>query len=168
MNHDIDEEWITESPAALIKVKVPDSSGRHPWTDAEIKNFREFHQIGSPARIAFEVFFWTGVRCGDARRLGYQMIDTTGWIAFIQAKTNEKVTIPFTCKLPKRMYPFPADYSYLQENLKYCKSDAMLFILSALGKARSEKGISHWMSKMAKRPVCQTNVRPTVFENIGQ
>jgi len=142
LNHAVEENWISESPAAHIRVKLPGSEGHHPWTDAEITKYRKFHKIGSPARIAFELFFWTGARCGDARRLGFQMIDPTGWIAFTQEKTRGKVVIPFTCQLPEWMQPFQHDYSHLQENLKEIVPDTLQFILTRYGKPRSEKGIS--------------------------
>jgi site-specific recombinase XerD len=151
LNHAIDEDWIADNPAAHINIKLPDSDGHHPWTDAEIEMYRSFHKIGSPARLAFEVYFWTGARCGDARRLGVQMIDPTGWITFTQEKTRGKVTIPFNCQLPEWMHPFREDYFLLQESLKRANSDAMLFILTRHGKPRSEKGISQWMSEMADK-----------------
>ncbi len=151
LNHAVEEEWITESPAVPVKVTTPESPGHHPWTDSEIAMYREFHKVGSPARIAFEVYFWTGVRCSDARRLGRQMIDPTGWIKFTQTKTQGNVVIPFTGNLPHWMFPFREDYDHLQENLKYVAPDALLFILTTYGKPRSVKGISQWMSKMAAR-----------------
>jgi integrase len=80
--------------------------GIHCWTFEEIEQFRNKYNIGSKARLAFELLYYTGQRRGDVVKLGPALTlkDKTGWLRFTQEKNGrtEKamtVTIPVHPKL---------------------------------------------------------------------
>ncbi|WP_223252112.1 hypothetical protein [Paracoccus mutanolyticus] len=62
--------------------RTPSASG----TRSEIEGYRAHWAQGTPERIAFEVIYWTGARCVDAVRLGWQMVDQDGWLSFVQSR----------------------------------------------------------------------------------
>lgn len=151
LNFAVEEEWIADSPARMVTAKLPETTGHRPWTEAEIEQFRNHCDIGTNERIAFEIFYWTGARCSDARRLGHQMLDKKGWITFAQQKTGGRVVIPFVGDLPDWLHPHQIDYSHLQASLAHTPNDASTLIQTIYGKPRSEKGISNWMNEIATK-----------------
>jgi integrase len=75
---------------ARIKNKT---TGFHAWTEDEIAQFQAFHPIGTTARLALELYLWTGNRKADALKLGRQHI-RDGAFHLTQLKTGKKLAIP--------------------------------------------------------------------------
>ena len=93
-----------------------------------------------------EVIYWTGARCVDAARLGWQMVDDTGWLHFTQAKTGGPVALPLTCPLPRWAATLEADRRYL---LTCLRGRDLQWIVTRTGTPRSVKGLSQWLSAAA-------------------
>ena len=83
---------VTENPAKQISKRHVLTDGHHTWTSAEIEQFRKHHEIGSMARLAFEVLHHTGLRVSDAVDFGPHQLENgifevetnkTGRIAYI-------------------------------------------------------------------------------------
>lgn len=53
---------IEVDPARDMKKRKVEGDGHHCWTDDEITRYRAHHQSGTKARLAFELFLWTGAR----------------------------------------------------------------------------------------------------------
>jgi integrase len=70
----VTEKIIATDPTQYVKVTMPKSEGWHTMTDVERDLYRSHHPIGSKARAAFELLFYTALRCSDARRLGPQHV----------------------------------------------------------------------------------------------
>lgn len=145
----VEEGHTSENPAAQIKERYTVTVPHRRWTTAEIITFRGFWPVGSPQRLAFEVIYWTGARCIDARALGWQLVDQQGWLNFKQIKTGGQVTIPFTADLPGWANTFRGD----QKHLKACLADRsnVTFIVTHFGAPRSQKGLSQWFSAIASQ-----------------
>lgn len=60
----------------------------HTWTLQEIAQFRARHPIGSKARLAMELLFWTGQRRSDIIRMGKHMLTPDGFLEFVQWKNH--------------------------------------------------------------------------------
>lgn len=77
-------------------VKRPKQSGRDGgfavWTEADVAAYEARHPHGSRARLAFDVLRYTGLRRGDACRLGRPHV-RDGIITIRTEKTGEVVTI---------------------------------------------------------------------------
>ena len=73
-------EWAVEAnllrvdPTAGVKVVKAKTEGFAIWTDDDIAVFRSRWPLGTRERLAFEVIFATGLRRGDAARLGRQHV----------------------------------------------------------------------------------------------
>jgi integrase len=84
---------IATNPAELAEgVKAP-KGGRHPWTEEQIAAYRRCHPLGTKARLALEIFLWTGLRLADGARFGRQHIKG-GIVRYIQAKTDKELVLP--------------------------------------------------------------------------
>lgn len=62
------------NPAAAVKyLRSKNPDGHKPWTEADVLKFEARWPIGSKARLALDLFLYTGVRISDVVRLGKQM-----------------------------------------------------------------------------------------------
>jgi integrase len=89
----VDSTWMKTNPAASISTKVPKSDGHHTWTVEEVRQFMDHHPVGTQARLALDIFIYTGLRREDAVVLGKQHI-RDGIITFRTQKGGIEVVIP--------------------------------------------------------------------------
>lgn len=143
----VQEDMIPASPAAGVKAPKGIVTPHRRWTHDEIAAFRAHWQLGTMQRTAFEVIYWTGARCVDAVRLGWQMVDREGWLRFTQAKTGGPAASPIRAALPAWCAPLAEDRTLF---LAAVPADRMLWIVTGTGKARSHKAVSQWMSAAAR------------------
>jgi len=96
----VDANLLRADPTAGVKRfrKGRRSEGFPVWTDAEIAGFERRWPRGTRERVMFDVFLYTGLRRGDAARLGRQHIKD-GCIAITTEKTGMRVTIPVVPEL---------------------------------------------------------------------
>lgn len=83
---------VDKNPATLSeKVKVPAgdrSTGFHSWTEAEIKQYRDHHALGTRERLAMELLLWTDQRRSDVVKMGRAQIQN-GRLPITQEKTGK-------------------------------------------------------------------------------
>lgn len=149
MSQAIEMGWITEDPSAAVAKRATPKSRQHPpWTAGDIKAFRSKWAPETPQRLAFELLHWTGARISTAVTLGPGMVDTDGWLHFVQSKTDGPVWIPFERSLPD--FVDPADLNQLHRAIKAQGDQHMVWMVTASGKQRSIKAASSWFAKAAK------------------
>lgn len=120
---------------------IPQSDGHKEWTTNDLEQFRDRWVIGTPERLAGELFQWTGARCSDAARLGPGMVGRDGLLKFTQKKTKVEVNVPWTAPA----FGLERQRADLMACLK--GHDAMVFVMTKFGRARSEKAASQWFSE---------------------
>jgi integrase len=128
---------------AQIKNK---STGWHAWTEAEIAQYQEIHAIGSMARLALELYLWTGNRKTDALSLGRQHIKN-GAFRIRQQKTGKTLIIPIAPALADAIIATPV-------------STNMTLLTNAYGNAFTSAGFGNRMRKWcdeAGLPQCTTH-----------
>lgn len=136
---------------AVALPEAPRSDGHHTWTRDEIAAYRKHHKIGTDARLAFELAYWTAARSSDLVRLGRQSVQSDGWLRFVQKKTGVEVEIPFTCVLPADMAGLlSADHVQLLACIDAMPRGRLLFLETAQGKPRSEKAFGSWLATHAQ------------------
>ena len=86
-------QHVRADPTAGKAVAKPKTSGFPVWTEDELEKFEKRWPIGTRERVMFGVFCFTGLRRGDAARLGKQHI-RNGVITIDTEKTATRVTIP--------------------------------------------------------------------------
>ena len=96
---------LEENPCEMVKrLKVPraadldEEDGFPTWSDEELAKFEAAYPHGSCERLIYEVLLCTGLRVGDATRLGRQHIRGD----VIQIKT-EKTNTPVTLRVTPRL-----------------------------------------------------------------
>lgn len=137
------EHWRSDNPAKDAEIRPMKSKPHEPWTGPEIKAFRARWPLGTPQRQAFEVIFWTGARCVDAVKIGWQHVGPDGVLSFIQEKTEGEAVVPITAPVDRALDP---DRRLFLD----AASDELLFIMTAYGRSRSVKGVSNLISNAAR------------------
>ncbi len=75
----LEAQLANRNPAkAVAKIKYK-SDGIHTWTLDEVAQYKERWPAGTKQRLALALLLYTGVRRGDAVRLGRQMV-RDGWL----------------------------------------------------------------------------------------
>jgi len=92
-------QWALESdlvaidPTQGVSAPRPRSDGHHSWTEDECEAFEVRWPLGTRERVAFDVLLYTGLRRGDAVRLGRPHVKN-GVATIRTEKTGEVVAIP--------------------------------------------------------------------------
>lgn len=81
--------------------------GFHTWTEEEIAQYRATHPLGTTARLALELYLWTGNRKTDALGLGRQHIKNSAF-RITQQKTGKTLVIPIAPQLAEAIMATPA------------------------------------------------------------
>ena len=142
--------YLSADPTDGVKrPSVPSTAGHAAWTAAEIAAFRARWPIGTVQRAIFEVLHWTGVRIGDAVRIGPGMVDRDGVLRFRQAKTGGEAFVPWTCPLPDYAVSMEGDRQAMHDALAVCAGH-MTFLATKDGRTRSAKAIGGDVTKSAR------------------
>lgn len=128
---------------ADVKNRKYQAQPHEPWALSDISAYRAHHAIGTPARAAFETLYWTGARCVDGVSIGWQMVDG-GILEYTQTKTGYPAVVPITANVHPDL---AADQRVF---LAAIAGQAMLWITTTNGKARSVKALSQQMAKWAR------------------
>ena len=124
-------------PTAHVKyVKRPKTGGFRQWTEEEIAQFEAHWPIGTRERLAIAVLLFTGLRRGDAARLGKQHI-RNGRIRIVTEKTGETVSIPVS----------PLLASIIEASKT---GDMVLVANTKTGEAMRKEAFSNWFKRAAK------------------
>jgi integrase len=87
-------QHIESDPTEGVSFAKAETEGHATWTVEEIRRFEAHWPIGTRQRLAMAVLLYTGLRRGDAVRLGRQHI-RDGWIALPKTeKTGERIDMP--------------------------------------------------------------------------
>jgi integrase len=76
-----------------IKALKQRTEGHHTWTVDEMSAFEARWPIGTRERLAYDILVWTGLRRGDASRLGPRHV-RDGEITVTTEKTGRVVILP--------------------------------------------------------------------------
>jgi integrase len=98
MQYAVAVELVRVDPTRDIKAPKASSKEYRPWTDAEITAYESRHPIGSKARLAFALGYYTAQRRGDALRMGRQHINGN-FVHIRQSKTGAVLDIPLHPRL---------------------------------------------------------------------
>ena len=123
-------EMAQKNPVKATRSFPTNTDGWHAWTDAEIERFEERHPLGTMARLAFALMFYTGQRRSDVVRLGRQHVKG-GKVSVSQQKTGAKLLIPVHTELAAAIKAMP-------------KHDHLTFLVTAFGKPFSVAGFGNW------------------------
>ncbi|HET8919456.1 MAG TPA: tyrosine-type recombinase/integrase, partial [Xanthobacteraceae bacterium] len=123
-------------PTKDLKTIRPPTDGHHVWTDEECATFEARWPRGTRERLAFDLLLYTGLRRGDAVRLGRPHVKNS--IASIRTeKTGEVVTIPI---LPP-----------LQASIDAGPIGELTFICGDHGRPMKKESFGNWFREVCKK-----------------
>jgi integrase len=99
-------EHVKSDPTAGKAVPKPKSKGFPVWTEEDLEQFERRWPMGTRERVMFGVYLYTGLRRGDAAKLGKQHI-RNGVITIDTEKTGTRVTIPVLPELAETIAAGP-------------------------------------------------------------
>lgn len=141
---------VEKSPAAEIKKVAVKTDGFTPWTMEDLARYRARWPLGTRQRVALEILANTGLRRGDAVKLGRQHVKDG--VATIRAeKTNVDIYIPILPALQEALDHGPtSDLAFLcgANGLPMHKESFGMFFRKACNAAGVE-GSAHGVRKLA-------------------
>ena len=82
-----------DNPALGIKLGSTKTSGFRSWTEDELYRYKDFHPVGTKARLALALMLYTAQRRSDVVTLGPSSL-RGGRLHFTQSKTGAEMDIP--------------------------------------------------------------------------
>jgi integrase len=137
-NWAVDAGFVNDNPTTGVKnIKRPNTGGFRQWTEEDILAFKHRWPVGTRERMALEIFINTGLRRGDAARLGRQHV-RNGRIKIVTEKTNTQIDIP-------------APRELLRVIDKTMTGDLVFIANSKNGKPMSKAGLGNWFGEAAEK-----------------
>lgn len=133
--------WAVEAglaetdPTQGIAVARPRTAGHRPWTEAECARFEAHYALGTRERLAFDVLLYTGLRRGDAVRLGRPHV--AGGVARLRAEKNgEMLTVPILPALARSLAAGPVG--------------ELTFIAGDGGRPLTKESFGNWFARICR------------------
>ena len=109
----VSENHVAADPTASLKVDKPKTGGFPEWTYDEILQYERRWPLGTRERVMLDVYCYTGLRRGDAARVGKQHV-RGGVISLQTEKTGTWVHIPLLPVLRRTLDAGPTgDLSFI-------------------------------------------------------
>jgi integrase len=127
---------VSIDPTKELKAIPTRTDGYVPWTDEWCDRFEKRWVKGTRERLAYDVLLYTGLRRGDAVRLGRPHV-RNGIASVRTEKTGQLVTIPV---LPP-----------LQDSLEAGPIGELTFIASEHGQPMSKQAFGNWFRRACRK-----------------
>lgn len=133
----VEAELMAENPVSGVRRMPVKTEGFQPWTAEDCAAFEAHWALGTRERLAYAILRYSGLRRGDAAKLGRQHV-RDGVIRVTTGKTGAAVTLP--------VHPM------LRAALEAAEFTGMTFIPPARGTNRpmTDAGFGNWFSKAAR------------------
>lgn len=116
-----------------------DDNGFHTWSEEELARFEARWPIGTRERLAFDLLLYTGLRRGDAVRLGRQHV-REGALTLRTEKTGEEVVLPILPALARSMEATP--------------TGDLAFLVSERGTPFVKESFGNWFGDVCRKTGC--------------
>ena len=136
----VDMEHVAADPTRDVKLLSVKTEGFHVWTDDEVLRFEARWPVGTRERLAFDLLLYTGLRRGDAVRLGRQHVKD----GVFKIKTEKNGVIVEAPILPP-----------LARSIEAAPTGDLAFITGERGQPMVKESFGNWfreVSKAAKVP----------------
>jgi integrase len=131
---------VRESRASGRKAGVDEEDGHKTWSEEELAKFERAYPIGSYERLVYSILLYTGLRIGDAARLGRQHIQKDGTIQLRNEKTGAVVYLPILAPLRQALAAGPKG-----------RPEQLAFITLGRGTNVGKEHLGAWFSEAAER-----------------
>jgi integrase len=131
----VDVEIAKTDPTRDVKLLNVKTDGFHVWTDDEVARFEARWPTGTRERLAFDLLLYTGLRRGDAVRLGRQHVKD----GVFRIKTEKNGVVVEAPILPP-----------LARSIEASPTGDLAFIAGERGKPMAKESFGNWF-----REACQ-------------
>jgi integrase len=132
-------QLVDVDPTAGVKNPKKRTRGGFPvWTEADIAAYERRWPIGTKERVWLDVLLYTGLRRGDAVRIGRQHISSDGFLSIRTEKSGQKVEVSIPI-LP-----------VLAATLKAGPTGDLAFICGATKKPLTKESFGNFFSAAAR------------------
>jgi integrase len=131
-----EEKLIDHDPTTGITAERPRTDGHHVWTDDECAAFEKRWSLGTRERLAFDLLLYTGLRRGDAVRLGRPHVKK-GVATIRTEKTGQVVSIPI---LPP-----------LRESIDAAPTGELTYIAGKKGRPMKKESFGNWFREACEK-----------------
>lgn len=134
-------DYVKADPTLGIKLLTGknDDAGFHAWTEEELARFEAKWKLGTRQRLAFDLLLYTGLRRGDAVRLGRPHV-RAGEFTIRTEKTGMPVIAPI---LPQ-----------LAESIAAAPTGELTFIATERGTPFTKESFGTWFGKVCREADC--------------
>ena len=142
----IENTLVTIDPTKGVKLLAGpnDADGFHTWTQEELDRFEASWPLGTRERLAFDLLLYTGLRRGDAVRVGLQHVRdgeiTIRTEKHAKGKVGEQVTIPI---LPP-----------LAASLAATKTGDLTYLVTQAGRPWVKESFGTWFREACRKAGC--------------
>ncbi len=142
----IQNKAVAVDPTSGIKLLhgPNDEIGHHTWTQDELDRFEAHWPVGTRERLAYDLLLYTGLRRGDAVRLGRQHV-RDGLITIRtekhrKGKPGELVSIPI---LPP-----------LAASMTAARTGDMTYLVTEAGQPWVKESFGNWFTEVCRKAGC--------------
>lgn len=128
----LEADLITVDPTAEVDSLKTKTEGFHAWSEGELETFEKHWPVGTRQRLAFDIFLYTGLRRGDAARLGRQHV-RNGVFTLRTEKTGQPIVAPVLPALARSIAAAP--------------TGELAFIGAEGGKPMTKESLGNWFRK---------------------
>jgi integrase len=134
----------TQNPALAVGYLKSNNPGGFPaWTEEDVARYEARHPVGTKARLALDLFLYTGVRRSDVVKLGPQM-ERDGNLLFSEQKGRER-------SLKTHVLPIlPPLRASIDATASGRGDGHLVFLATAFGKPYSVKGFGNWFKRRCR------------------
>ena len=137
----IEDKLVTIDPTKGVKLLAGpnDADGFHTWTQAELDRFEAHWPVGSRERLAYDLLLYTGLRRGDAVRVG-RPYERDGVITVRMEKTGESVSIPIL--------------SPLAASIAATRTGDLTYLVTEAGQPWVKESFGNWFREVCRKAGC--------------
>ena len=142
----VEEKLVSVDPTTGVKLLTGenDADGFHTWTEEELDRFEARWQLGTRERLAFDLLLYTGLRRGDAVRVGRQHerdgVITIRTEKHRKGKSGELVSIPILAPLAA--------------SIAATKTGDLTFLVTDAGHPWVKESFGNWFRQASRNAGC--------------
>src|SRR5262249_52502100 len=142
----VEEKLVATDPTKGVKLLAGpnDADGFHTWTQEELDRFEAYWPLGTRERLAFDLLLYTGLRRGDAVRVGRQHERDGGVTGrtekHAQGTAGEQVSIPI---LPP-----------LAASIAATRIGDMTYLVTETGRPWVKESFGNWFADACRKAGC--------------
>jgi integrase len=143
----VEEKIVAADPTKGIKLLAGenDAHGFHTWTKEELDRFEARWPVGTRERLAFDLLLYTGLRRGDAVRVGKQHV-SDGVITIETEKQNRRAKERIQVSIPI--------LSPLAASIAATKTGDLIYLVNENGQPWKKESFGNWFRDVCGKAEC--------------